>query len=248
MPQRVEISAQFRPQGNVIVNPSPALIAITGLTAQIEVRDSVTRDHRWTALHAARLCSELERQLQRNDPSVEHRSLAMTAVFFAGAFLDALVNEVIRNVIDPEVPSAHVARIPTDTATIAAFKSVINNEPSTLGKYQKALTAAGKLPYTETRPPYKRAQLLLRFRNHLVHFKPKTRDIHVEHDFEAKFKNAKIVENQQDIGKPWFPNRALGAGLADWACETSFEFGKSWWKRIGLRRDFDASFNQLAPY
>lgn len=238
MAQRVKISAQFQPQGNVI-SPGLAPVAITGLTSKIEIRDSVTRDHRWTALHAARLCGQLEPQLKRNDPKVEHRSLAMTAVFFAGAFLDALVNEVILDVIDPEVPSAHVASIPTDTATITAFRRVINNEPSTLDKYQKALTAAGKVPYTETRDPYKKAQLLLRFRNHLVHFKPKTRDIHVEHNFAAKFKNAKIVENQQDIGLPWFPNRALGVGLADWACETSYRFGKSWWKRIGLRRDFD---------
>ena len=171
----------------------------------------------------------------------------MIAVFFAGAFLDALVNEVIRDVIDPEVSPARVAGIPTDPATITAFRRAID-EPSTLGKYQKALTAAGKVPYNETRNPYKRAQLLLRFRNHLVHFKPKTRDIDAEHDFEARFKNAKIVENQQDLGKIWFPNRALGAGLADWACETSFQFGKSWWKRIGLRRDFDATFDQLAPY
>jgi hypothetical protein len=227
--------------------PKPGPARDNGGTPKIEVRDSITRDHRWTALHAARLCGQLESQLKRNDPKVEHRSQAMIAVFFAAAFLDALVNEVILDVIDPEVPAAHVANIPTDTATIAAFRRALN-EPSTLEKYQKALTAAGKLPYTETRNPFKRAQLLLRFRNHLVHFKPKTRDIHVEHDFAARFKNAKIAENQQDIGLPWFPNRALGVGLADWACETSFQFGKSWWKRIGLRRDFDATFDQLAPY
>jgi len=247
MAQLAKISAQFRTQSPVIT-PSPAKpVVIAGLTAKIGIRDSVTSDHRWTALHAARLCGQLEPQLKRNEPSVEHRSLAMIAVFFAGAFLDALVNEVIRDVIDPEVSPARVAGIPTDPATITAFRRAIN-EPSTLGKYQKALAAAGKLPYTETRNPYKKAQLLLRFRNHLVHFKPKTRDLDVEHEFEARFKNAKIIENQQDLGIIWFPNRAVGAGLAGWACETSFQFGKSWWKRIGLRRDFEATFDQLAPY
>jgi len=126
----------------------------------------------------------------------------MTAVFFAGAFLDALVIEVIGDVIDPEVSQARVAGIPNDAATIAAFRRA-KKDPPTLGNYQKALTAAGKQPYIETRPPYKKAQLLARFRNHLVHFKPKTRDINVEHDFEARFKNANIANNQQDIGLPW---------------------------------------------
>ena len=63
-----------------------------------------------------RLCSEREPQLQRNVPDAEHRSLAMTAIFFAEPFLEALVNEVILDVAEPPPggPSARVAGIPVD--------------------------------------------------------------------------------------------------------------------------------------
>ena len=53
---------------------------------------------------------------------------------------------------------------------------------------------------------------------------------------------------QQQIGAPWFPNKALGAGLAQWVCDSSARFANSWWNRIGLHRSYDASFNQLGPY
>jgi hypothetical protein len=181
----------------------------------------------------------------------------MTAIFFGAAFLEALVNEVILDVIDPAPggPSTRVEGIPTDPKTIAAFQDIWKRERrlGPLGKYREALAAvavnrAKARPFTENRDPYRSAKLLIRFRNYLVHFTPETQDIHTDHEFETEFTNARIVENQQDIGKPWFPNKALGAGLAQWACESSSGFARSWWNRIGLRRSFDAAFGQLGPY
>jgi hypothetical protein len=238
----------------IVINPRPARIVLTGGVPRIQIRQYVTMEHLWTARHAARLCSEREPQLQPNIADVEHRSLAMTAIFFGAAFLEALVNEVILDVVDPPAggPSARVAGIPVDAKTTAAFQKLWKNERrikgGPLGKHQAALDAVSKPRYDETRNPFKSAQLLFDLRNHFVHFKPETLDIAAEHDFEKALKKAKVVENQQQIGVPWFPNKALGAGLAQWACESSSSFAKSWWKRIGLRRSYDASFNQLDPY
>ena len=196
---------------------------MTGGTPRIQTRQFMTMDHLWTARHAAKLCGQLVPQLKRNDPKVEHRSLATTAVFFGAAFLEALVNEVILELVDPPPggASARVEGIPTDANTIAAFRDIWRRERrlGPLGKYQAALDAVPRATarrYTETREPYKSAELLILFRNHLVHFQPKTRDIHTDHEFQERFRNAKIVENQQDIGLPWFPNKAIGAGLAQW--------------------------------
>jgi hypothetical protein len=253
------LAATWQPTGNVTVSPllGPT-IALTGGVPRVQTRVFVTMDYLWTARHAAKLCGRLERQLLRNDPQVEHRTLAMTAVFFGAAFLEALVNEVILDLIDPPPggPSARVEGIPADANAIAVIRAMWRRSrprASLLDKYNETLAAvavnrAKAVPYTENRDPYRSAELLIQFRNHLVHFKPKTRDIHTDHEFETRFKNAKIVENQQDIGKPWFPNKALGAGLAEWACESSSRFAKSWWGRIGIRRSFDDEFNQLGPY
>jgi hypothetical protein len=104
----------------------------------------------------------------------------MTAIFFAAAFLEALVNEVILDVAGPRPggPSARVAGIPVDAKTRGAFQSLWKNQRRIkgrpLGKYQAALDVVGKRRYDETRPPFKSAQLVFDLRNHFVHFKPET--------------------------------------------------------------------------
>ena len=260
-PQRVGPVAATWSTGSVAVTPPSAVATFNAAgqlsAAKIAVRQYVTMDHLWTARHAAKLCGQLEPRLRPNKPKAEHRSLAITAVFFGAAFLEALVNEVILDVINPPPggPSARVEGIPADPNTIAAFEDIWKRERrlGPLGKYRETLAAvavnrATARPFTETRDPYRSAKLLIRLRNYLVHFTPETQDIHTDHEFETEFKNARIVENQQGIGLPWFPNKALGAGLAQWACDSSSRFAKSWWGRIGLRRSYDAAFNQLGPY
>jgi hypothetical protein len=82
---------------------------IAGATSKVEVRQYLTMQHLWTARHAARLCAEREPQLEPNVADTEHRSLAISAVSFAGAFLEALVNEVIVDVVDREQVGRRVA-------------------------------------------------------------------------------------------------------------------------------------------
>jgi hypothetical protein len=49
-------------------------------------------------------------------------------------------------------------------------------------------------------------------------------------------------ENQQPIGEPWFPNKALGAACADWACSSVITFARDWHGRMGLTFDFDERY------
>jgi hypothetical protein len=255
------------PSQHIVIHPPPANLVLTGFdlvltgfVPRVQIRQYLTMQHLWNARHAARLCAEREPQLEPDDANSEHRWLAITAVSFAGAFLEALVNEVIVDVVDGGAggSSGRVEGIPTDTNTVAAFRRIIwdsrrrrERRVGTLVKYQEALDAVPRAKakrYSDKHDPYKSAKLLIDVRNHFIHFKPETQDIATEHDLEKRLKKAKVVENQQQIGWPWFLNKALGAGLAEWACESSSAFAKSWWNRIGLRRSYDAAFNQLGPY
>ncbi len=266
MAQRVKIPASFSAStGYVAVPTSAKLTATVGLAAvRIESREYITMEHLWTARNAARLCGEPEPQPPPIQPNVAHRSLAMTAIIFSAAFLEALVNEVILDVIEPPQgkPSTRVEGIPISTAT-TPFKQLWRNERKLgpLGKYQAALKAVNKKPYKETLKqvgpgnrttvlfhlePARSAKLLFELRNHFMHFKPETRDIDIEHDYAKRLKKAKAFGSQQhSLGHP---NQALGADLAQWACDSSAKFAKSWWARMGLRRSFDAAFDQLGPY
>src|SRR6202023_2414551 len=108
----------------VVISAPSAIIALPGGVPGVQTRQFMTMDYLWTARRAAKLCGQLEPQLQRNDPQVEHRSLAMTAVLFGAAFLEALVNEVILELIDPGGPSSRVAGIPADPNVIAVIKAM----------------------------------------------------------------------------------------------------------------------------
>jgi hypothetical protein len=199
------------------------MIMATMHAPTISVRHYVTMDHLWTARHAARLCGQLEPQLQLNDPVVEHRSPVMTAVFFGAAFLEALVNEVILDVINPAggVPADRVAGLPADPQTIAALQRLWRNERHTkggpLGKYQAALDAVGKerFKFSESRDPFKSAQLLFDLRNHFTHFQPKTRDVHTEHDCEKRLKKPRSVRINSRSG---FHGSRIRHSALGWRC------------------------------
>jgi len=171
----------------------------------------------------------------------------MASIFFAAAFLEALVNEVILGMLDANGPTPRTAGIPH--SIIPAFRQLWKQERrlGIRGKYQEALSAVGKPQYDERRDPAKSARLVVELRNHFVHHQPEWRDVNAQHHFERALKRAGVAPNQQPLGPPWFTNKALGAGLAGWSCDVSTRFANSWWKRIGLRGRFDASFNQLPP-
>jgi hypothetical protein len=116
---------------------------------------------------------------------------------------------------------------------------------STLSKFQVALVCAGHDRMAIGAEPYQSADVPIDLRNALVHFKP--RWWHDDGTGEAKFVGAlrdKLAgrENRQPIGAPWFPNKVLEAGCADWACESVIAFARDWHGRMGLNFDFDERY------
>jgi hypothetical protein len=217
-------------------------------TPSLQIQEMFAMQHLWTARHAARLCRERESQvIRQRSVDTELRSHAMASIFFAAAFLEALVNEVILGMLDASGPTPRTACIPP--STIPGFRQLWRRERrlGIRGKYQEALFAVGKPQYDERRDPAKSMLLVVELRNHFVHHQPEWREVNAEHDFERALKRAGVAPNQQPLGPPWFTNKALGAGLAEWSCDVITRFAKSWWKRMGLRGGFDRSLNQLPP-
>lgn len=203
--------------------------------------------HLWTARHAARLCAEREMNiLQEIAVDVEHRSHALTAVISAAAFLETIVNEVFQDVADINTPDPRIDGIPSDGATkLRAFwkGSDTIEQSSALQKYQIALACVGR-PLLADDQPYQDARMVIRLRNALIHFKPQWQAEDVEHELERKLKG-KFVENQQPVdARFWYPNKALGAGCAEWACVACTKLVAEWWNRMGLVRQYDANLHQ----
>jgi hypothetical protein len=232
------------------VQPVGAAFSVAvGLQASVSIRNYMASQHLWNARREAWLCRKREDTLlSQQSLDRPHRSHAITAVLSAVAFLEAIVNEVWQDAADskPGEHTAYTDGIPN--AALATMRELWNGKEnaermlSPLSKFQVALVCAGHQRMAIGAEPYQSVDVLIDLRNGLVHFKP-----HWWHDDgrgEAKFVAAlrgKLAghENKQPIGEPWFPNKVLGAGCADWACSSVIAFARDWHGRMGLTFDFD---------
>ncbi len=241
-----------------VIRPAGIDLTIEPGTPSIGVRDYITSQHLWTARREAWLCRKREDQLVNdNDGNLDrrHRSHAITAVFSAVAFLEAFINAPWQDAAHSKRGeyTAYTGGIPDDALAIMRElwigKEQAERMLSLLSKFQVALVCAGHERINEGAEPFQSAYVLQDLRDFIVHFKPETHWTDEDIKFVRKLRR-KITaerENRQPIGHPWFPNKALGAGCADWACKTSIDFARTWHDRIGLASDFDELYLTSLP-
>ncbi|UXA05704.1 hypothetical protein KXD96_22790 [Mycobacterium sp. SMC-2] len=218
----------------------------------VSVRDYLASQHLWTARREAWLCRIRENELvaQGNgnfDP--KRHSHAVTAVLSAVAFLEGLVNSSWQDAADQK-STVYTQGIPQAALTRMRELWPDYEMRSMLDKFQFGLELVGQQCMPKDRDPYRSVRVLIQVRNALVHFKPHDRRVDTDEKFERQLKS-KITthrENQQPIGRPWFPNKALGAGTAEWACESSMAFAREWHTLMGLTYDFEDLYRTSEPY
>jgi hypothetical protein len=243
------------------VDPADQVVRPTGIPSgeafgipRVGVRDYMASQHLWTARREAWLCRKREDELL-NDRNLDrrHRSHATTAVLSAVAFLEAFVNAVWQDAAESGSGEHYTTGIPDDA--LAIMRELWNGKDqaermlSLLSKFQVALVCAGHERMDEGAEPFQSAYVLVNLRDVLVHFKPQWHWSDDEPEFVRRVKS-KITpqrENRQPIGHPWFPNKTLGAGCADWACETSITFARTWHQSMALTHDFDDTYLTSLP-
>jgi hypothetical protein len=221
----------------------------------------MSAQHLWTARREAWLCRKREHQLL-NDAELDrrHRSHAVTAVLSAVAFLELFINAVWEDAGDRKRKPGHhtyyTEGIPDDAMETMRELWIGKDEAermlSVVSKFQVASVCAGHAPMDRGAEPFDIADVLVRFRNLLVHFKPSWNWL--DEDDTKKFRQrlkSKItpaLENRQPLPQQsWLADRALGAGCADWACESSIAFARTWHQRMGLTYDFDFIYLTSLP-
>ncbi|NAS22482.1 hypothetical protein GT755_12395 [Herbidospora sp. NEAU-GS84] len=118
-----------------------------------------------------------------------------------------------------------------------------------LAKYQLALELAGHDPFESGREPYRRADILIKLRNWLVHYKPNSQPLDKGHEVGKHLKPSDFTANQLSTARhQWFPDRVLGAGCADWAWRSARTFTDEFAKRTGLVLNYQrADFGDPLP-
>ena len=75
--------------------------------------------------------------------------------------------------------------------------------------------------------------VIIRLRNDLVHFKPKTSWSDEEHHLQQALQ-PRIGENPLTNTSPWFPHQVLTPKCARVAYDAVIAFGKEWRDRMGI--------------
>jgi len=126
----------------------------------------------------------------------------------------------------------------------------VNKSPiSILDKYQLALRFCGKTPFKRGKSPYQEVDSIVKIRNTLTHYKPQSLggdQIHkLENRLRRKFQENKLMSGSNN---PYFPDRALGRGCADWAVASARTFADTFFSEIEVIPNYQrVNFDEVAP-
>jgi hypothetical protein len=191
--------------------------------------------HLWAAQKFAERAAEVERrslEIPRFD--IEQRAYVTGAILSAVAFMEAAINELFQDVADNE--ESYIS--PLDGRSrdlIRAFWELSGEKTRALEKYQMALTFCGCHQLATGAQPYQDAELVIRLRNELMHYKPETLGGGAQHKLVRRLPN-KFPDNPLMLGSanPYFPDKCLGSGCAKWAVQSTKGFADEFFQRIGM--------------
>jgi hypothetical protein len=229
--------------------------AVGSLT--VSYRAYLSEYHIRTAAFFARQSAKMERKhrdkswhdLNESGAFAEHRAYVTGAIFAAVAFLEATINELFDDTAD-ERAVGPVRQLPSDARALMRnlwrFKSC--REGSTLNKFQTALDLNGKEPFKKGQQPYQDVDLLIGLRNDLIHFKPEwiaagqPATQSEQHKFERQLRtkflhNPLIPEPTEE--HPFYPDKCLSHGCAEWAVKCSLAFANKFHARMGILSRYD---------
>ena len=204
----------------------------------------------WSARRSARLSREREDELVRDGvdlPDAPHRAEVINSVLCAAVFLEGFVNELFCDIADKPHGTVRTKGLSAEAfdAMRWAWRGGAERS-SALDKYQLALECAQQPRFVKAERPFLDAALLVRLRNEIVHYKSVSHNAVELSDLHDRLRE-RITDNRQPLaGNFWFPDRALSAGCAEWACTTVEALADQWQKRLGLEHDYHR--DALATY
>lgn len=213
---------------------------------RILIRSYFSTYHLWASRHFGNKAKHIETSHSgRSQFSVEHRAYVIGAVVAAGAFLEGAINEIYKDCVDSH--DGYIKTLPHASALALRnkwFEWHANGRTTvpTLDKYVAALACCVVQPFNRGTKLFQNATLLIRLRNSLIHFTPESLtedDPHALGDvLKKRFKPSALMEGSKN---PYFPDKCLGAGCAEWAFNSAKDFCDAFYSRIGVTPNYQAS-------
>jgi hypothetical protein len=175
----------------------------------------------------------------------EHQGLVCSVIMQCAAALETETHEVCVH-----GPGAHLGSGGTDELARAFLRPVadIVDDQSTLSRFDLILHLLKRPPLSKGTNPYQAAELVVRLRNEIVHYKSR---------WGAEMEKNKLQAALQSLGhKPapythpsmnFFPHRCLNADCAAWALSSVVAFLEAFYTALGVPSRFETYRSRLIP-
>jgi hypothetical protein len=155
------------------------------------------------------------------------------AVIMSAAALEANSSEIIQDRVDELLPLQPTSLLLKELKNLSSDRS-----GHVMGKYGKLAGLLNKTPNVNS-PSWHNAELLFRFRNSFMHFKPAWDDQTDVHDSKlVKELKARVPVTPAYQSNFMFPYGFLTYGCAKWAVEIARDFSSEFCALIGVRDRF----------
>jgi len=191
------------------------------------------------------------------DMQIRHEAFTLNAVLSAVSFLESTVNELHADATDEEFVGAdgkHEVLLRTIGREWHNPKNF--DRAPMLTKYQTILAIAGRPGFGEEDQAFANVRTLVDLRNHLLHFtrewvvvrgrrepdrEPESTSDHFERILDRKFATNPLAGRNV----PFFPDRCLGHGCAEWAILNSVILTDEFFRRLGLPAPYEGIRDEL---
>lgn len=191
------------------------------------------------------------------DALLSHEVFILNSVLSSVAFLESTINELHADAAD----NAYFFRDRSNEALLQKVAEGWKNEKNfdrapVLAKYQKILAIADRSPFDEIDPAFSNVKNLVEIRNFLMHYRREwvtvrkrralpdgtgTRSEKFETILKHRFKENPFAPKN----RPFFPDRCLGHGCAEWAVINSLIVTDEFFSRLGIAAPYDGIRKEL---
>lgn len=220
------------------------------MSVTISMRQYLSIGHLSAAALFASQCKEIEAMAQAtpidSPQRRQHNACAISSVIVSAAFLEATINEMFSDCADNH-STERIAALPARNLMANLWRKGIPRTASypIIEKYEIALELNGKPTFNTGASPYQDVKMLIELRNALIHYEPETivgysgHETPQLHKFEKRLKGKFLINTLTGLGNPFYPDKVLGAGCAQWAVSTAVAFTDDFFQRLGITPTYE---------